>query len=534
MSADFVFINGQVITVDQRNTVVEAVAVKGNRILAAGSTANIKTFIGPHTEVIDLNGRSLLPGFIDAHLHLTLHGTNQLAVSCKDPHIESIGDLLTALKQKAAQTPPGQWVRAWGFNNTKIKEKRYPTRWELDQISTEHPIMIIRTCGHISAVNSKALEIAGINEHTPDPDGGKIERDASGIPTGVLVETAHMAMFEKAQYTEAELRQGMKLASDAFIAAGITSVHDAGGYGPENMRVLQQAIQDGDVKVRVYAMICSLNNSDLFVQRMIDAGILTGCGDERFKIGPAKVFIDGSSSGPTIATREGYTSDPDNYGILYYSQEELNEILGTAHEKGYQITAHAQGDRAIEMLLNCIEQALKKHLRTNHRHRIEHAGVSTPDLIQRMKKLNVVPIPNPPFIYEYGDGYITNYGARVNHMFPARDFIDQGIIAAGSSDCPVTDYNPLMGIFSAVNRVTQSGVKAGENQAVSVMEAIRMYTWNGAYASFDEHIKGSIEPGKLADLVVLHQPILDVPPEEIKDVGVDMTMVDGEIVYHAD
>ncbi|MFP7732257.1 amidohydrolase [Priestia aryabhattai] len=531
MEANLVFWNGQVITVDQELSIVEAVAVKDNKILAVGNNAEIKAFVGDQTQIIDLKGKSLLPGFIDSHIHLTLYGTNKLGVSCKESHIHSINDVLADLGRKAKQTPKGEWVRAWGFNETVIDEKRFPSRHELDQISIEHPIMIIRTCAHISVVNSKALELAGINDTTPDPEGGKIVRDVRGKVTGVLMETAHMNMFEKAKYSDEELRKGMSLASKDFISAGITSIHDAGGYGPNNLRIMQEAVRSKDVKLRVYAIVGALNNSEDFVKKMTQAGIITGLGDEKFRIGPAKVFTDGSSSGPTIATRQSYTSDPNNYGILYFSQEELNHILGEAHRKGFQITAHAQGDRAIELMLNCIEEALRQHPRDDHRHRIEHAGITPPDLLKHMKKLGVIPIPNPSFFYEFGDGYIKNYGERVHHMFPVRSFIDEGVIAAGGSDSPVTTHNPLMGIHAGVNRESRSGHGVGTNQRISVMEAIKLYTWNGAYASFEEDIKGSIEIGKLADFVILSDSILDVSSKNIKDIQVDMTVIDGEIVY---
>jgi predicted amidohydrolase YtcJ len=264
---------------------------------------------------------------------------------------------------------------------------------------------------------------------------------------------------------------------------------------------------------------------------MIKAGISTGLGDEKFKIGPAKVFTDGSSSGPTAAMREPYTDNSEYSGIIYFSQEELNRILGEAHKKGFQITAHAQGDRAIEMMLNCIEEALKKHPRKNHRHRIEHAGITMPDLVERMRQLEVIPIPNPAFFLEYGDGYIKSSGERVNYMYPVRDFIDKGIIAAGGSDSPVTSFNPLLGIHGAVNRKSSTGQDVGGNQRIGVLEAIKLFTWNGAYASFEENIKGSIEIGKLADLVVLNGAILDVPTDQIKDMQVDYTIIGGKVVF---
>ncbi|QPQ33359.1 amidohydrolase [Lysinibacillus sp. JNUCC 51] len=531
MEAEVVFINGEVITVDQKNTVTEAVAVKDNHIIFVGLNSEVNSFIGEKTSVIDLQGKTLLPGFIDSHIHLTYYGLNQLAINCKAEHIDSIKVLLDDLKKKSLETPKGEWIRAFGFNETAVKEMRYPTIDELNAVSVEHPIMISRTCNHISVLNSKALELAQINENTPDPDGGVIERDLEGKLTGKLIEAANMEMSDVARHTEDEQRQAVKIASDHFIASGLTSVHDAGGQGPDSFRILQQAVKSRDIRVRVYAMICQINNSQEFVHKMMESGVVTGTGDERFKVGPAKMFTDGSSTGPTIATRKPYDSDPNNYGILYQSEKEIYEVLGEAHKKGYQLTVHAQGDKAIEMYLNCVEKAIEESPRTNHRHRIEHAGISSPDLQERMKKLGIIPIPNPPFPYEFGEIYVRHYGDRVQHMYAARDYIDQGIIAAAGSDAPVTDINPLLGIHVAVNRKSQSGMDIGSSQCISVMEAIKLYTWNGAYASFEEDIKGSIEVGKLADLVVLNDSILKVSPDQIKDLKVEKTMIDGEIIY---
>ncbi|MDQ0857879.1 amidohydrolase [Bacillus sp. V2I10] len=532
--ADIVFINGQVVTADSSNRIAEAVAVTGNRIVAVGQNEKIKNLITDATAVIDLRGKSLLPGFIDSHLHITLHGTNKLAINCKEPQMKSLDDIFDKLKRKAQQTPKGEWIRAWGFNETAIAEQRYPTRIELDEISSDHPIMIMRTCAHHSIVNSQALKIAGINDKTPDPPGGKFDRDCYGNLNGFLIETAHMQMLNAAKYSEMELRKGIALASDHYVEAGITSIHDAGGNDADSLRAMQLAVQAGEVKVRIYAMLSSLNHSAKYVRRITESGMVTGLGNEYFKIGPAKVFTDGASSVPTMATREPYTSNPNESGVLYYDQNELNEVLGEAHKKGLQITAHAQGDRAIDMLLTCMETALKEFPRDNHRHRIEHAGLSMPDLIKRMKKLNVIPIPNPNFFYEFGDAYIKHIGERVNQMYPLRDLLDSGLVVACGSDNPVSDHNPLLGIHCAVNRRSMSGQEAGLSQRVDVLEAIKMYTWNGAYASFEEEFKGSIEPGKLADLVILDQEILTIPTEHIKELNVESTIIDGKFVYQSE
>ncbi|MFJ8262841.1 amidohydrolase [Rummeliibacillus sp. NPDC094406] len=531
MKASIVFLNGEVITVDEQDSIQEALAISDNKILAVGSNDEIKGFIDDSTQVIDLEGKSLLPGIIDAHLHLVMYGAFQLNISCKEPGMESIDAILTALKERAANTPKGQWIRAWGFNENTVKEKRYPTLEELDAISTDHPINITRTCGHIGIVNSVALNLADIDETTSNPQGGVIEKDAQGKLTGRIIENAYMQLNEQSAYTNEEIHQAIQIAQQHFLEVGITSVHEAGTFSKESFRSLQQASQKGKLKIRVYAVIASLDDCTQFTLNMMESGVVTGTGNEFFKVGPAKMFTDGSSTGPTIATREGYTSNPENHGILYYTEEEIYEVLGRAHELGYQITVHAQGDKAIEMYLNVVERALKENPRENHRHRIEHAGISSPDLQQRMKELKMIPIPNPPFPYEFGESYLTNYGERTDYMYPARDFIDQGIIAAAGSDSPVTTYNPFIGIHEAVNRVTANGIPFGGKQNIDVLEAIRLYTYNGAYASFDEDIKGSLEPGKLADVIVLDRSILKTQPQELKDIQVELTILDGEVLF---
>ncbi|MCF6408943.1 amidohydrolase [Pseudalkalibacillus salsuginis] len=527
MKATKAFFNGEVITVDPQFSVHEAVAVYENHILSVGTNEKILATTDENTEIIDLEGKSLLPGFIDAHAHLELYGTNLLGVNGKE--VEDIHELQEKLKDAAQMTPRGEWIRGWGYNQNNLAEGRHLSRWDLDEVSTEHPIIVVRTCGHISCVNSKALELAGINNSPADPPGGKYVRE-NGKLTGLLLEAAHMNMFLFANYSEAEILKGLELASQDYLTMGITSVHDAGGYGPDHIRYLQTAVQDNKVKQRVYALYGSLKDSPDMVRKGLESGMMTGLGDEWFKIGPAKVFIDGSSSGPTARTRAPYTSNPKDSGILYLNQEELDSILGKAHEKGWQVTAHAIGDQAVEMMIKSIHRALKRNPRTDHRHRIEHAGMAPPDLVEKIKALEVVPIPNPAFIYEFGDGYIKDYGERIHTIFPLKSFAESGIPFAIGSDSPITTVNPLYGIHAAVNRRSKSGSLVGDTQKITVQEAIKAYTWYGAYASNEDHLKGSIEVGKLADFVVLSNSILESKPDRLKDLQVEMTVLDGEIV----
>lgn len=528
---NYLFVNGEVITVNKENRIAEAVAVQGNQIIQVGNNDDILRLKNGNSEIIDLKKQTLLPGFIDSHIHITLHGTNELSVSCKDNSIQSISDLLTALKEIAKKTPKGKWIRAWGFNENKIKEKRYPTREELDYVSNDHPIIVTRTCNHISVVNSKALSLANFNENSPDPEGGRLGRDGNGKLNGLLIEKAHMQMFSIAPFSNEEIEEAHRLASRQFLEKGITSIHEASGFGFNNLRLLQEHTQSGIIKQRVFAMIGALHGADEIVKIMRDSAVFTGLGDNHYKIGPLKLFLDGSSSGPTIWTREPYTSNPNDFGVHYYNQEEVDELFIPAHENGWQITAHAQGDAAIEMLLNTIEKANKFFPRPEARHRIEHAGIASPDLVYRMKKLNVLPIPNPAFIYEFGDGYVKDYGERAKQMYPLGDYISSGIIAAIGSDCPVTTYEPMLGLYAALTRKTQNGKIIGENKRIALLDAIRMYTINGAYASFEEKIKGSIEPGKLADLVLLDRSLLQADIEEIPEIQVEWTMIDGNFVF---
>lgn len=530
MKADYVFRNGQVVTVNAQNEVAEAVAVKENRIVAVGSNGQIDEYIGSGTEVIDLKGNSLLPGFIDSHFHLTIRALTKVTIDCyHSPDIRSIGDLIEALRARARVTPPGQWIVATNYFESKMAEKRFPTRWELDQASTEHPIFVMRMDIHNSFVNSKALELAGIDEHTPDPAGGHYMRDEGGVPNGILVENAHFKMMDLTRPSDEVLLKGLAAVSRELVEFGITSVHDAGGYGADDIRLMQQASRSGIFKSRIWAFLLSLYNPRQYIETAIRAGMVTGMGDEKFRLGPVKIFVDGGSGGPNIAVRQPYTHNPNDYGTLFYTQEEINDIFIPAHAKGFQITAHANGDRAIEMMLNMFELALEKYPRP-HRHRLEHAGLTQPDLLERMKKLGIVIAPNPGFYKYLGDLYEKFYAPRIMH--PIKSWIDAGLKPMAGSDSPcVPEFHPMLGIWGAVTRISGSGKVYGPEQRISLMDAIRLYTWNGAHASFEEDIKGSIEPGKLADLVALNGRILDVDANDLKDMNVELTMIDGELLY---
>jgi predicted amidohydrolase YtcJ len=477
LTADYVFIGGPVITADKKNSVQTGLAVKGNEILFVGDEADAKKLIGEETKVIDLAGRSLVPGFIDSHLHMGVMGANSLAIDCRSPGVSSIEDIKKLIAERAKITPKGQWIRGWGYDHSKLAEKRHPNRWDLDEAAPDHPVMLTRVCAHISAHNSKSLEIMGITDESEAPPGGVYMRE-NGHVNGVLLEYAHMQAMKASMLTKEELLNAIELANDMLVKEGITSLHDSGGYGFVQMGAFQDAAEQKRLKVRVYSMIFSFVENLDFNNTYLGIGLHTGFGNERFKIGPAKLMIDGSSSGPTAATLKEYASDPGNYGILSMKPEDVDEFVLRAHKAGFQVTSHAVGDRAVTVIVDAIEKAMKAFPRENCRHRIEHCAMINDELLERIKALGIVPILNPIFLYEFGDGYMVNYGKeRAYRMFAAKSFLDKGVLAAGSSDCPITFSNPILNMHLACNRTTQTGQVLNKKECIGVMDALRMFRW---------------------------------------------------------
>ncbi len=534
--ADLLLLNGKVVTVDADDSIVEAVAVKGDRIVATGSSAEMKKLAKKGAKIIDLKGRTVLPGIIDSHTHPHNAAMNFLEIDCRGKGIKGIKDIQTAVAKKAKEVKPGEWIQGSGYNDSKLAEKRQITRRELDEAAPKNPVCITSDTGHQCIVNSKALEIAGITKFTPDPAGGQIDKDAKGELTGLLYETATKLVSDKIpEYTVPQVKEGLRQLWEQFSEWGITSTHDASAQ-MLGIRGYQQLLAEGVRRVRVSLMV-SIKPWRPGEENMLDAmsglGIESSFGDEWLRVMSLKIMGDGSGAGGTSGVYTPQHRGPKGLGLMTTPAEEMDKIVMRAHEAGLRVSIHSIGDRGVDIALDAIEKAQKAKPVKDMRHRLEHNSCCTMKQLKRIKKLGVVPSSSIGYMYGLGDQYAENFGPeRVRWLHPHKTMKEMGIIAGGNSDCPVTFYSPWVQIYAAVTRKSSSGQVVGPEEAISVMDAIRVYTINGAYLSKEEDLKGSIEAGKLADMIVLEKDVLTMPPEEIKDIRVSTTIVAGKTVYN--
>lgn len=532
--ADVIFENGPVITVNKNNDIAEAVAIKDNRIIGVGTKEYVYQAKGSDTRMIDLQGRTLMPGFIDSHMHFSIYGMKLGPLIDIDyEKVSSIAGIKDIIQEAAKNREKGEWICLWGYDHNKIKELRHPTIEDLDEAAPDNPVRCVRCCGHMAVYNSYALRLIGIKDEKGYPPGEVVTKD--GKLTGLIKDGTNMWISSKIMMSEKQITEGLIAADRSLSSLGVTTAHDAGAEGDNTIKLMAEACREGLIKTRLRVALYDLSGkeaSKVLNDHYIATGMTSGFGNEHFSIGPIKMFMDGSSSGPSSLMREPYCHDPKLGGIQSLTQDETDEWVANAHNAGYQVTAHALGDKAVDMIIDAMDKALKANPKENCRFRIEHCGFADAKQRKRIRDLGIVPVPNPGFIELNGKDYISYYGDRVGHMFPCKSYIDEGIIACMGSDAPVIPPNPMIGVWAAITRKDGKwGDVVGENQRIGLMDALRMYTYNGAYASFEEDIKGSIEEGKLADIVVLSEDIQRAPVDRIKDIKVDLTMIDGKIVY---
>jgi predicted amidohydrolase YtcJ len=547
VKADYVLQNGNVITLDPKKPRAEAVAIRDGKFLWVGTNDEVKAAIDRKTQLKDLDGMTVVPGFNDSHHHTIQFGHNLGGLDLRG--VQSVDDMLSLVEQNVKVQAEGTWILGSGYNQNELAERRHPTRWDLDKVAPNHPVAFKHTSGHNLAINSKALDLAGITKETADPENGRIDRDdETQEPTGLLFAFSAMKivsdMIPKPSYSD--LLVALKRANGVMVSEGITSATDARvGLldAPRQIGAYQEAVENGILQVRHTLQIWSnvlldFANIDEELKNiewgLMGLGLRTGIGNHKLRIGAFKFVTDGALSTATSATYEPYGADPkrQSRGVLMIDPEILSRVASAVHRLGWQISIHAIGDRAIDAAINAIERSLKESPRTNSRPRIEHVALATPEMLERISRLQIITVLQPTFLYQLGDNWISQLGyERAKKAKPFRRILDQGLLMAFSSDRPAVDGAPLLGIHSSVNEMTKSGRPYAPDQKISVEEALRCYTVNGAYASFEENIKGSIEPGKLADIVVLADNIFEIPTERIKDTEVVSTMIDGNFVY---
>ncbi len=518
--------NGRFWTGSKSIPSASAVAISQGRILAVGDGKDVLALATSRTKKTDLGGKAVLPGFNDAHAHPIESGVEfVLKVPCD---INSIEEIQEALRVKAAKTPPGQWV--FGFLYDDGKTPRPINIHDLDQAVPDHPAVVGHRGGHTYFVNSAAFKLAGITDATPNPTGGLYEHDASGHLTGRLGDRA-VAPFEKLityQPTRENYREGAALITKMFSQKGITSTCDASGSA-DGLRGYQDAREAGLLRCRIYSHIF-LNDFD----RVMTAGIHTGFGDDMVRVGALKQMADGSISERTAWLSNPYLDVAPSYtGLQTATREALYENCKKAHSAGWQLATHANGDLAIDEVLGIYEQLQREMPRPDARYRLEHCTLVNPRLVERIRTLKALPIPFAAYVYFHGD-VMHFYGEeRLGSMFAMRWFLDAGIPAPTSSDFTASPADGMMFLHSLVNRRGKDGHPWGLNQRITLDEAIRCATWNGAYCSFEENEKGTLEPGKLADLIVLNKDPWKTDPSDLINVGIERTMVGGKWVYES-
>jgi predicted amidohydrolase YtcJ len=523
---DLVVFNARVYTIDPAMPRAEAFAVKNGRFVAVGSSADVRNLATARTRVIDAQQMTITPGFIDTHCHVS--GVNELYNV--NANVRRVRELQANLRARADKTPPGQWVTAVMFDDTKLDVPL--TRRHLDEVSTEHPISVGHRGGHTTWYNTKAFDLAGVTKDTPDPDHGRFFRDQNGELTGRAAEHARnvfSTVGTREAFTPEQQRErgrnGMRHISELLTASGLTSVHDAGA-DRDRILAYEDARANGELRHRA----CFLVRGNATFSGFKAAGVYYGFGDEWLRVGGVKYGADGSASERTMRMSTPYVGT-DDYGILTMTQKEIDEAVEDAHRHNFRVAVHANGDVTIDMVLKAYEHVLAKYPRPDTRHRIEHCSLVNPDLLRRIKALGVIPTPFWTYAHYHGEKW-KEYGAeKMQWMFAHKSFLETGTPVPGASDYGPGPFEPLMAIQSMVTRKDYEGNVWGPRQRVTVDEALMIGTINGAYASHEEHLKGSITAGKLADFVMLEKDPHDVNPDEIKDIKVVRTVVGGKVMH---
>jgi len=531
LNADIILTGGSVFR-GLQGGMAEGLAVSGGKVMAVGSRAEMEALAGPDTRRVSLEGRLAIPAFHEAHMHLLPYGLGLSMVNLRAEEVRTLEETRRRLREAAAKTPKGQWVMGWGYDHGALDIGRHPTVTELDAAVPDHPLLIMRTCGHMGVANSAALRAAGIGHNTPDPEGGVIER-RNGALTGLIQEralsliTAAMPEPDEARMVEAIEAAGRRLASLGFASA--TDMNLGMTSGMAEIAAFERAAREGRCLQRMWLVLAG--NPEGIATDAWKAGLrpwLPGDDpDAALRWGAVKVFADGSAGGLTAAFFDPYIQG--GTGVLTFPTETLHALLEQYHGQGWQLDIHAIGDAAIEQVLTGMEAA---GATPERRHRIEHCGFVTREQMRRMKVRGILPVPQPVFMYEFADLYLRNLGpARTESAYPMKTWLEQGHHPSASSDAPVSTPDPFVNLFTMVTRQTNQGTVFGPEERLSIQEALHCYTWCGAYSSFAEGRRGTLEPGMDADIAILSRDITALTPEEYLGVACDATLRDGIAIH---
>ncbi len=533
MRLDALFVNGRFTTLDAGRPEATRLGVLAGRVAGLdeeldGVTADV---------VIDLRGGYAVPGFNDAHHHLSMRGQRLRELDLRTGSLE---ELYARVAERAAGLPADAWVRGAGYDQNKLGGA-HPTREALDKAAGGRPVWLQHTSGHMGVASTAAFALMGFPslEDFPEVPGGSVGRDAAGLPDGLLTERAQALAHAVLRPVGHEaFVAGIGLASEAAAAEGLTSFTEPGvglglaGNGPLDIAGFQDAARRGLLLQRATIMPGSPNLHDVGGSLGLDLGLRTGLGDEWLRIGPVKVFSDGSLIGRTAAMCRDYAGEPGNRGFLQEEAAALREFILRAHDSGWQVATHAIGDAAVDVVLDAYAEAQARTPRPDARHRIEHCAVTSDAQVARVAELGVIPVPQGRFVSELGDGMLAALGPeRARGCYRQRSFLEAGVVLPGSSDCPVVEGAPLLGIHDLVNQRTATGAPFNPEEALTAGQALRAYTIGSAYAVREEHLKGTLSRGKLADFAVLSDDLLAVASERIRDVAVTATVVGGRVVH---
>ena len=529
--ADTVYVNGNIYTVDEVFSKAQAIAIKGQYIIGVGSNEDVKRFVGESTKVIDLQGKTVIPGLIEGHMHYPGEGQKllQLDLFWKQKDV-----ILAAVKAEADRLPDGEWITGGGWNQEVWDIPEFPSKEDLDEVAPNNPVALRRTCGHATWVNSLALEIGGITKDTPNPQGGEILKNENGEPLGILTDTAASFVTSKIPPLTAERKkEALLLAQDELFSYGLTTSMDAGS-SVEDIQQMKELYESGDLKIRLYVMVDSGPDAEIYYEKGPEVGLY----GNRMTMNCIKFYTDGSLGARSAWLLEEYSDRPGHVGNSRHTYDEFYELVKAARDNGFQASTHAIGDAANRQVVDIYEKVLKENPLDDHRYRIEHFQIATLEDIQRIADLEIIPAMQAVHATSDKNMAEDRVGPeRIKGGYAWRKVLNTGNIIVNGSDANVELVNPYHGLYAAVTRKGRDGEPEGgwyPEECMTREEALRSFTIWAAYGQFEEDIKGSIEVGKLADFVVIDRDYMTCPDSEIMNILPLATIVGGEVVYEKD